>query len=92
MHEALTQQQLNARVGDVLLLSPKEVERLIGYSGEFARRIRKEPNVRYWVREDQMKPFSAWVRPGADVDASMRSIGALRWEADKSLMIEADAA
>jgi hypothetical protein len=92
VHEALTQQQLNARVGDVLLLSPKEVERVIGYSGEFARRIRKEPNVRYWVRDDQMKPFSAWVRLGADVDAAMQSIGALRWEADKRLMIDADAA
>jgi hypothetical protein len=92
VHEALTQSQLSARVGDVLLLSPKEVERLIGYCGDFARRIRKEPNVRYWVREGQTQPFSAWVRPGADVDASMRSIGALRWEADKSLMIKADAA
>lgn len=79
VHEAVSQQQLNARVGDVLLLSPKEVERLIGYSGEFARRISKDANVRYWTREDQMKPFSAWVRPGADVDAAMRSIGAARW-------------
>lgn len=79
VHEAVTQQQLNARVGDVLLLSPKEVERLIGYSGEFARRIGKEANVRYWTRDGQMKPFSAWVRPGADVEAAMRGIGALRW-------------
>lgn len=81
VQEALTQQQLNARVGDVLLLSPKEIERLIGYSGEFARRITKEPNVRYWTREGQTQPFSAWVRPGADVEAAMRSIKALRWEA-----------
>lgn len=78
--EALDERELMARHGDVLLLSPHEVERVFGYSGRFAEKIGRAANVKYWVREGQTQPYRAWVREGVDRDAAMAEIGALRWE------------
>ena len=79
--EALTEQELQARCGDAILLSPQEVERVFGYSGQFVRRIGRKANVKYWMRDGQTQPFKAWVRDSADIEAVMAEIGALRWAA-----------
>ena len=35
VHEAVSEAELDARVGDVTLLSPKEIERVFGISGRW---------------------------------------------------------
>lgn len=78
--EAMTEQELHARIGDAILLSPKEVARVFGYSGRFVEKIERVANVKYWVREGQTQPYQGWVREGLDLEVAMQPLGALRWE------------
>lgn len=82
VHEAVTATELSARCGDVTLLSPKEVERVFGYSGRGVEDLGVEVTHRYRVKpgREQPKPYRCRVAEGTDVDAAMKAIGAVWWE------------
>lgn len=78
VHSGIIKPQLNVTVGDVALLSPKEVERVFGYSGRFIREHKIEPTHKYWTTDGQTKAFLASVAVDVDAEDQLRRIGAIR--------------
>lgn len=80
--ECVTASEVMRRVGDVTLLSPKEVDRVFGDGGRNTREVANGivATHKYWREAGQTKPFSCRVAEGADVDAAMEMLGAMRWE------------
>jgi hypothetical protein len=79
--EVVSGAQLMRRVGDVTLLSPKEVERVFGAGGRSTERLGVEPTHKYWREERQTQPYRCAVAVGTDIAAAMEAVGAIRWEA-----------
>jgi len=83
VHEVITQEEVRSRFADVVLLSPPEIMRVFGYSGDFIRRSKREANVRYWTRDGQTQPFRAHVPASINDERLgdvMDAVGAQRWE------------
>jgi hypothetical protein len=59
VHEAVTATELSARCGDATLLSPKEVERVFGYSGRGAQNFRVVQTHKYWVNQPRRDLYQA---------------------------------
>lgn len=78
VHECVKMGRLSATVGDVTLLSPKEIERVFGYSGRYIREERIEPTHKYWTAEGQTKAYLASVTPEIDAEECLKMLGALR--------------
>lgn len=83
VNECVTGAEVMRRMGDVTLLSPKEVDRVFGGGGAATRRALShvEATHKYWTKEGQTQPFKCAIAVGADVAQCMADLGAMRWEA-----------
>ena len=81
--ECVSAAAMMRRVGDVTLLSRKEVDRVFGAGGDGTPRALKHVAAthKYWMVEGQTQPYRCAVSMGADVDQCMAELGALRWAA-----------
>jgi hypothetical protein len=81
--ECVTAAAMMRRVGDVTLLSRKEVDRVFGTGEGGASRTLKhvEATHKYWREAGQTQPYRCAIAVGADVDQCMSELGALRWSA-----------
>ncbi|WP_319545928.1 hypothetical protein [Ruegeria conchae] len=82
VHEAVSEAELDARVGDVTLLSPKEIERVFGISGRKFERLQIKPTHKYRMPgQAKGKGYACRVADGANVSEVMTALGAEEWRA-----------
>lgn len=81
--ECVSAAAMMRRVGDVTLLSRKEVARVFGVPDSAASRGLKGVTAthKYWREDGQTQPYKCAIAPGADVDRCMVELGASKWSA-----------